>query len=137
SLTRRGEVAREDSTEGKPGDGESLAQPRARDGGAVRQRDQMIRAQLCDRSVQTIGVSMPRIARDEDVPSALVELAAERIELLGAVGEAVEEDERTLHTLAVRVRARVAERVDVGAVQVVQGRRNPHPFRVEVVSHPM
>jgi hypothetical protein len=63
---------------------------------------------------------MPGVARDEDVPTAVEELATDRVELLRASGELMEQHESPLRAISVGVQPGVALRVDVGAVEIFQ-----------------
>ena len=130
AFARLRQVAGENRPEGEPGDRHSFAQPLADVGCAIGERDQMLCAQLGDRSVQPVGVAVTRIARDEDVPASLVEELAQRIHLLRTVGKPVEEDQRALDAVSLRVEARVAERVDVGPVEVLDAGGNVQRFCV-------
>ena len=75
---------------------------------AMGKRHQVVSPQFGDRGVQAVGVAVPRVAGDQDVPAELEEPAADRIELLWAVGEAVQQDQRSLHPAPVGVEPRIA-----------------------------
>jgi hypothetical protein len=76
---------------------------------------------------------VPWITRDEDVPASAEELLAQGVHLLRAVGEAVEQHERPFRSVPVRVEARLAERADVGPVEILDRLRDTDAFRVTVM----
>src|SRR5258706_14430768 len=78
---------------------------------------------------------MARIPRDENVPAQLVEGLAEGVELLRAVGEPVQQYQRTLGAPAVDVQARAANGIDVGSIERLETAGDLNSSRVGVAGH--
>src|SRR5438445_12106994 len=95
----------------------------------------MLEAQLGDRICQSVVVAVARVAGDEDVPAHLEELLAERIELLRAVGETVQQNEGSLGSAAVGVEPGLTDGVDVRAVEVLDARGDPNGIFVCIATH--
>src|SRR5260370_7763849 len=78
---------------------------------------------------------MARIPRDENVPAQLVEGLAQVVELLRAVGEPVQQYQRTLGALAVDVQARAANGVDVGSIERLEAAGDLNSSLVRAAGH--
>src|SRR5207249_1812180 len=120
ALARLRHVTGQDRTERQAGDRQTRAKAEARVHRSVSDRDQVIRPQLRDGGVEPVCVTVARIARDKDVPAASKEILAEVIELTRAVGEPVEQYQRALSRLPMRVQARVAIGIHVGPVKSLE-----------------
>ena len=114
------EVGGQDAAEREAGDGEALAKPGCRGRRLVGHCDQVFGAQLGDRGAEAICVAVAGVARDEDIPAPVMELPAQRVELLGTVGEAVQEEQRPLSGVPVGVKARPADGVHIRAIERFQ-----------------
>ncbi len=79
----------------------------------------MVGPQLRDSRVEPVCITVPRVAGDEHVPSARKEIFADVIELPRAIGEPVEQHQRAFGPLPMRVQARVADRINVGSVEIL------------------
>src|SRR6266853_879139 len=78
---------------------------------------------------------MARISRDENVPAQLVEGPAQVVELLRAVGEPVQQYQRTLRAPAVDVQTSAANGVDVGSIERLEAAGDLNSSFVRVAGH--
>src|SRR5712671_2035435 len=78
---------------------------------------------------------MARIPRDENVPAQLVEGPAQVVELLRAVGEPVQQYQRTLRAPAVDVQTSAAKGVDVGSIEGLEAAGDLNSSLVRVAGH--
>src|SRR5258708_28256411 len=78
---------------------------------------------------------MARIPRDENVPAQAVKAPAEVVELLRAVGEPVQQYQRTFRAVAMDVQASAAKGVDVGSVERLKTACDLNSSFVRVAGH--
>src|SRR5260370_8256343 len=90
---------------------------------------------LCGRGGRGVRVAMVRIRGDENVPAQVVEPLGQVVELLRAVGEPVQQYQRTLGALAVDVQASAANGVDVGSIERLEAVGALNSSFVRVAGH--
>ena len=135
SFAALGEMRGQNTAEGQARDGESVSQAGSCLPGPIGHRDQHVCTELRDRGGQAIRIAVPGISGNEDIPAQIMEVLAQRVELLRAVREPVKQDERALGSVPMGVEACAAGGVDVGTVQRFQAFRDLDSRLVGIAAH--